>query len=207
MYPLEVGSMIMIAGNSGAGKNTIAQKLIIHKKVINCYNIWQSIYEDVVKLFPSVIFKSGLPMNDELMELIGDTPQHCLIFFDDMIHDIVNNMAIERLITVFANRYRVTSYSHNLYYHGKHANTLTLNQGSFILMASRIDTSQIRTFGRQVMGPGKGITTFWYVYEDTQRKTIIYYLLMCQLLETNKIMLRTFIFAGEYLTLIYRLKL
>ncbi len=87
-----------------------------------------------MKLFPSVIFKSGLPTKDELDELIGDSSQHCLLFLDDMIHDIVNNMDIERLITGYAHHYRVTTciMSQNLYYHERHTKTITLNQGSFI---------------------------------------------------------------------------
>ncbi len=76
MYPLEVGSQIMMVGSTGAGKSTIARQLILHKKamfpeqepdrIIYCYNLWQNIYEDVMKLFPSVIFQSGLPTKEEL---------------------------------------------------------------------------------------------------------------------------------------------
>ncbi len=62
----------------------------------------------------------------------------------------------------------------NLYYHGKHSKTMTLNHGSFILMASRTDTSQIRNFGRQVMGPGKGAIAFWMAYNDTQKENYGY---------------------------------
>ncbi len=66
------------------------------------------IYVDIMKLFPSVIFKVGLPTKDELKEIIGENSLHYLLFIDDMIHDIVNNIDIERLITGYAHHYRVT---------------------------------------------------------------------------------------------------
>ncbi len=164
MYPLEIGSRIMVVGSTSAGKSTIARKLILHKKkifpehepdiVIYCYNIWQNIYVDIMKLFPLTIFKAGLQSKDELKEIIRENNQHCLLFLDDMIHHFINNTDIERLITGYAHHYRVTTciMTQNLYYHGKNSKTMTLSHGSFIPMASRTDTSQIHNFGRQVMG-------------------------------------------------------
>ncbi len=61
MYQLEVGSRIMVVGSTGAEKSSIAQNLILHKKImfaeeeptriIYCYNLWQKIYEDIMSTF------------------------------------------------------------------------------------------------------------------------------------------------------------
>jgi energy-coupling factor transporter ATP-binding protein EcfA2 len=218
MYPLEVGSRIMIIGSTGAGKSTIAQQIILHKKqmfpqeepdhIIYCYNIWQPLYEEIMKMFPLIIFKSGLLSKDDLSEIIGSGSKHCLLFLDDMIHDIVNNIDIERLITGYAHHHRITTciLSQNIYYQGRHSKTLTLNQGSFILLASRTDTSQIRTFARQVMGPGKGAKAFWLAYEDTQKENFKYLFVDVSPSGEKKHMLRTFIFPGEGPTIIYKVK-
>ncbi len=141
MCPPEVASQIMVVGITGAGKSSIAHKPILHKKtmfpeeeptrIIYCYNLWQKIYEDIISTFPIVVFRSGLPSSEELVEMIGDNSEHCLFFFDDMIHDIVNNASIERLVRGYAHHYKVTTciMSQNLYYQGKHSKTLTLNHG------------------------------------------------------------------------------
>ncbi len=102
MYPLEVGSRIMVVGSTGAGKSTIARQLILHKKamfpeqepdrIIYCYSLWPKIYEDVMKLFPSIIFQSGLPTKGELTEMLGKNDEHCLIFFDDMDTSQIRNL-------------------------------------------------------------------------------------------------------------------
>ena len=218
MYPLEVGSRIMIVGSTGAGKSSICRKLILYKKemfpeeepmkILFCYNIWQPLYEDITKEIPGVNFKSGPPTIDDLKELSGGTNAHCLIFFDDMIHDIVNNIDIERLITGYAHHHRITTVimTQNLYYHGKNAKTMSINHGAFILMASRTDTSQIRNFGRQVMGPGKKGKAFWFAYEDTQKNNFQYLFVDVTPSGNIKHMLRSFIFPDEGPTVIYRIK-
>ncbi len=162
-----------------------------------------------MKLFPSIIFQSELPTKGELTEMIGNNDEHCLIFFDDMIHDIVNNIDIERLITSYAHHYSVTTciMTQNLYYHGKHSKTMTLNHGSFILIPSRTDTSQISNFGRQIMGPGKGAKAFWLAYKDTKNRNYGYLFVDVSPSGKKAHMLRMFIFPDEGPTLIYRVKL
>ena len=218
MYPLEIGSRIMIVGSTGAGKSSICRKIILYKKemfpqeepqkILFCYSIWQPLYEDILKTFPIVVFKSGLPTVDDLKELSGISKKHCLVFFDDMIHELVNDIDIERLITGYAHHSRITTVimSQNLYYQGKNSKTLNINQGSFILMSSRTDTSQIRNFGRQIMGPGKKSRAFWFAYEDTQKKNFQYLFVDVTPSGNMKHMLRSFIFPDEGPTVIYRIK-
>ena len=73
-------------------------------------------------------------------------------------------------------------------------------------MSSRMDTSQIRTFGRQVMGPGNPAKAFWLAYEDTQKENYRYLFVDVSASRNKRHMLRTFIFPDEEPTIIYRLK-
>jgi len=209
----------MIIGSTGAGKTTICRKIILFKnemfpeeephKILFCYSIWQPLYEDIMKMFPTVIFKSGIPSVDDLKDLSQNGTKHCLVFLDDMMHDIVNNIDIERLITGYAHHHRITTVimSQNLYYQGKNSKTMSINQGSFILMSSRTDTSQIRNFARQIMGPGKKAKAFWLAYEDTQKENFRYLFVDVTPSGNSDHMLRTFIFPDEGLTIIYKPKL
>ncbi len=205
----------MIVGSTGREKVQSLDNLyfirrlcFLNRNRIESYTV-TTCGKKYMKLFPSVIFQSGLPTKEELTEMICKNNDHCLIFFDDIIHDIINNIDIERLITGYAHHYRVTLciMTQNLYYHGRHSKMMTLNHGSFILMPSRTDTSQICNFGRQVMGPGKGAKAFWLAYEDTQNKNYGYLFVDVSPSGKKAHMLRTFIFPDEGPILIYGVKL
>jgi hypothetical protein len=73
-------------------------------------------------------------------------------------------------------------------------------------MSALTDTSQIRNFGRQIMGPGKRAKAFWMAYEDTQKENYLYLFVDVSPAGNAKHMLRSFIFPDEGPSVIYRLK-
>jgi hypothetical protein len=216
MYPLKVGCRLMIVGSSESGKSSIARKLIQYKKemwvddepskVIFCYTIWQPLYQEMMVTFPFIVFKFGLPSREDLEAIIEDKDSHSLLFFDDMIGDLFNDNNIEKLITGYSHHslVSVVSITQNIYYRGKNAKTMTLNHGYFIFLASRVDVSQIKKFGYQVMGSGKPNKAFYMAYLDTQKE--LYNYLFCDLSPSGNRnhTLRSSIFPDEEPTIIYR---
>ena len=215
MYPLEVGCKIMVVSGTGGGKTTWASKLVRFKdemfpdespkKVMVCYTIWQTLYQELQHEFPEIIFKNGLPSKEELIDLSGgDHIQHSLLLIDDMITELCESKDMEQLFTTLSHHLKISviAMSQNIYYQGKCARTISLQSWYFVLLSARRDIKQLKLLASQLYG-GDGTKTFMEAYLDTQKNRYGYLFIDISPFGNKKHMLRTFIFPDESPTIVY----
>lgn len=123
--------------------------------VVYCYGTsWQPVFDDMLKAKTSIIFKEGMPTNDEL-ELLSNDKAHTCLTLDDLMTEInATPKSIEKLWTVHSHHYKmsVIYLTHNMYQKSPSARTISLNTQIFVLFRNHRDAQQIQYFGRQIYG-------------------------------------------------------
>ncbi len=217
MFPFEVGSKLVLVGSASSGKTSWTMRLIKFnsemfpdeppEKIMICYSVFQPLYAELQKSNPSIIFKTGLPSKEEMMELGGDDEnniRHSLLVIDDLMSDVCSSKEIEQLFVTYAHHRKISCVflTQNLFYQGKCSRTISLNSWYFILMKTRRDMKQIRQLASQIMG-GSNITGFMMAYEDVMKEKYGYLLVDVSPHGQRKYMLRTNIFPDDPPTITY----
>ena len=105
----------VLSGMTLSGKTYWVYKLLCNKevmfqnppkKVMYCFSIWQPIF-DKMRNELNVIFHEGVPSHAEILDF-ADDGNHTLICLDDLQHEIVNNITIEKLFTQICHHKRVS---------------------------------------------------------------------------------------------------
>ena len=92
-------SLFTIVGGTGTGKSSWVFKLLRNlpdmfgdtptKKVMYCYGIYQSWFDEIKRVIPAILFHEGLPDKEEMMELSSDG--HALLNLDDLLQEVSNS--------------------------------------------------------------------------------------------------------------------
>ena len=156
----------LIAGPTSSGKTFFVKKLLENGnyliknlntplKVLWCYGIWQSGYDN--KCNVDITYYKGLPNNisgfniiiiDDLMVDLGSSPDLLNLFTRQSHHSNIS----------------VVFITQNLFYKGKYIRDISLNCHYIIIMKNPRDKSQISALGRQIY-PNKH-KFFMESYED-----------------------------------------
>ena len=97
------------------------------KRILFCYAVYQTAYEELRNEVDHIQFHEGLPDIQMINDFSDD--QHNLIVLDDMMKEVLNTRSIEKLFTVGSHHKGLSVYfiSQNLFEGGKHARTISLN--------------------------------------------------------------------------------
>ena len=146
-------------------------------------------------------FHEGVPSSEEILAF-GDENVHTLICLDDLKHDIVNNISIEKLFTQYCHHkcISVIFVNQNLFYQGKCSRTLNLNTMYTILLKNYRNIQQIDILGRQL---GKG-SLLKEANVDAISWPYVYLVLDLNPRVNDAVQLKTHVFPDEFPTIVYR---
>ena len=152
---------------------------------------------------PNLIFKSGIPLDEELSALFGeDSSKHNCIVLDNLMFEVNNNPKLEKLWTVHSHHYNLTiiCLTQNLFEKGKAACSISLNTSYFCLFQNYRDQLQIQHFAREAFA-GK-TNLFMQAFRLATQKLYGYLIVDLENKSDKRFRLRTQIFPGEN-TLVY----
>ena len=212
MYPFPDSSTIAITGTTSSGKTTWLYRLLRHKdemfavppeRILYCYGIFQSLFDEMKKRVPAITFCPGLPTESELDSLTSNG-KHNLVILDDLMNRVTKNEDMELLFTRGAHHRRLTIIylNQNMYCQGKSSRTINLNTHHMVLFRNPRDMSQISVLVRQVF-PGKG-NALVEAYRDCMKEPFGYLVLDLSPFTEDKYRMRTRIYPGET-TVIYEI--
>ena len=184
LIKLESPTSIFIVAPSISGKTVLAKNILKHvdgmlkippTKICFCYTVYQPLYDEMKKEIPLIEFHQGLPTMDTLTEW-GAIYGHRIVVLDDLMMDAANSDEIVHLMCIGSHHHQITVIHilQNLFQKGKSMRTASLIC-HFILMASKRDTLQINTLGRQVF-PGQ-LKFFMRSFELATQEKFSYLLL------------------------------
>lgn len=206
MFPFEGPSTFAISGTTGSGKTTWIKKLLLNKDklfpdnpprmILYCYGIWQSLFEEIEKNMPDIVFHKGLPSTQQINN-ISNNNVHNIVILDDLMQDVVKNSDIEILFTRGAHHKKLTIIylNQNVFCQGKYARTIALNCHYLILFKNLRDCSQIQRLGQQIF-PGKS-QVLVEAYNDCMMEPYGYLVIDLSPHTEEKYRLRTKIFPEE----------
>ena len=184
LIKLESPTSIFIVAPSNSGKTVLAKNILKQTdgmfkipptKIFFCYTVYQPLYDEMKKEIPLIEFYQGLPTMDTLTEW-GAIYGHRIVVLDDLMMDAANSDEIVHLMCIGSHHHQITVIHilQNLFQKGKSMRTASLIC-HFILMASKRDTLQINTLGRQVF-PGQ-LKFFMRSFELATQEKFSYLLL------------------------------
>jgi hypothetical protein len=184
LIKLESPTSTFIVAPSNSGKTVLAKNILKQTdgmfkipptKIFFCYTVYQPLYDEMKKEIPLIEFYQGLPTMDTLTEW-GAIYGHRIVVLDDLMMDAANSDEIVHLMCIGSHHHQITVIHilQNLFQKGKSMRTASLIC-HFILMASKRDTLQINTLGRQVF-PGQ-LKFFMRSFELATQEKFSYLLL------------------------------
>jgi len=198
----------IIAGATCSGKTTWLTRLLTEKQdvfedgsptwhVLYCYGIYQKAYEEMELVMNDIVFKQGLPTEDDLERLAAHAGRKILVL-DDLAAQCVKSPEIEALFTRGMHHLdiAVVMILQNLYQAGKSATTIARNAFYFVFFENNADRQQIATKARQ-MYPGNARHMI-DAYEDAVRERYGYLFVDASPGSDVKTRLRTHVLADEY---------
>jgi len=206
MFPFEGPSTFSISGTTGSGKTTWLKKLLLAKdelfpenppqKILYCYGIWQSLFDEMEANITNIIFHKGLPTSQQI-DKITQNNAHNIVILDDLMQDVVKNPEIEILFTRGAHHKKISVIylNQNMFCQGKYARSIALNCHYLIVFKNLRDSSQIQRLGQQIF-PGKS-QILVEAYKDCIAKPYGYLVIDLSPHTEEEYRLRTNIFPGE----------
>lgn len=205
MYPFPANTTISVTGTTFSGKTTWVYKLLKHKnvmfqsppnKILYCYGVHQSLFDEMEETLPSITFHKGLP-STKLLDEYSNSPTCNIIILDDLMQSIVSNAEIEQLFTLGAHHRRlvVIYLNQNLFCKGSKSRSISLNTHFLILLKNPRDLSQIQCLSRQIY-PGES-KLLVEAYRDCMKTAYGYLVVDIWPASKDDTRLRTMIFPGE----------
>ena len=206
LIPFNSPSTITLISASNGGKTSFVDKLIKYSSgmftedlstIVYCHgSSWQLLFDDMLRNKPGMVFKEGMPTENELELLSNDQGHSCLIL-DDLMTDIHSTKNIEKLWTVHSHHSKMSIIylAHNLYQKSPSARTISLNTQYYVLFKNHRDTQQIQCFGRQIYGNKSGY--FDKAYQLATSRPWGYLLVDLNSHSDDRYRLRTNIFPTE----------
>lgn len=155
LFPRERGGRLFVAGASGSGKTQLVTRLVnkySYKfyKVLICGATYHPI-QDLPQLKNKLVVSKDIidpePEIDPFQKIKG-----LLVIYDDNFLQAANDETVANVF-IKGRHLGISSIliSQNLFMHGKHARTISLNCNYFLLLKQR-DIGQVETLGRQLYG-------------------------------------------------------
>ena len=118
-------------------------------KVMYCYGIWTTLYDQIEKELPFVEFHEGVPNMEDIRAFTNGS--HCLVILDDLMAEVSKSTQVQQLFTLGSHHLNVSIcyLLQNLYMSGKSSRTISLNTHITILMKNPRGKSQISTLAQQ----------------------------------------------------------
>lgn len=163
LLPFKSPCTITLIAASNGGKTSFVERLLTTSEgmftedistIVYCYgSSWQSKFDNMLKNKPNMIFKEGLPSEEEFSILSNEQEHSCLIL-DDLMTEISTASKIEKLWTVHSHHFKMSIIylAHNMYQKSPSSRTISLNTQYYILFKNHRDIQQIQYFGRQIYG-------------------------------------------------------
>ena len=203
---------ILIVGPSGSGKTELTKKILLHadgvfekspSKIMFCYKIWQTSYDEIQRNVQNITFHQGLPSMDDITEWSSSTG-HKIVLFDDLMIESTSNSDIVHMFCVGSHHLGITIIHlvQNLFEKGLRC--VSLNCHYFILFQNYRDQLQIQTFGRQVF-PGK-TKYFMDSYAKATERRYGYLLVDLSPHSEKSYQLRSRILPGQFTTVFQPVK-
>lgn len=208
----ETPCKITLISPSNGGKTTFVKRLLENSramfksdftKIIYCYGSrWQPIFDELQVTIPNIVFKDGLPTEEEIESYSKHENSTCFVF-DDLGTEINSTSKFEKLWTVHSHHFNTTILylAHNIFQKGPSARTVSLNTDYFILFRNRRDELQIQHFARQIY-PNKS-RWFMSVYNKATKEPFSYLVVDLHPQSVDSFRLRSHIFANED-TIVYQ---
>jgi len=199
--PFEAGSPILVAGPTNSGKTHWIRQLLSNDmftqpvaSIFYCYGVYQPLYNEMKEMLP-ITFKEGLPTLDDI-ESLHDGQFH-IIVLDDLMEKIVKSQDMQELFSKYCHHMNITAIfvSQNIFQHGPHTRTISLNCHVIVLFANKRDESQIHVIARQFY-PLQW-KQFLKVYRQTTREPYSYLMIDCTPSHPRLIQLRSHIFPPQ----------
>ena len=166
-YPfpgLRMPSCTFIAGASNSGKTTLVHRLLKYKdvmfteevtKIMYAMSMDQPLFSAMKKDVPSIIFKRGVPSQEDL-ESFTDGSRHTLLILDDLISEIVNSTDIMNLVIRVSHHMKISVIiiSQSLFPRGLCSRMINLNSHYIFLLCNKRDIKQVSVLASQT-GLGK----------------------------------------------------
>ena len=206
LLPLESPCTLTLISASNGGKTFFVERLLRNSKgmftedistIVYCHgSSWQRIFDDMLKSKPNIVFKEGMPTENEL-ELLSKDPGHSCLILDDLMTEINKDKTMEKLWTVHSHHYKMSIIylTHNMYQRTPSARTISLNTQYYVLFKNHRDIQQIQHFGRQIYGNKSGF--FNRAYQLATSRAWGYLLVDLHSHSDDKYRLRTNIFPNE----------
>lgn len=208
---LENGTLAVVAGQSGAGKTKFIQRVIDNadalykkpfRKIMYCYLVWQSTFDQLQATHKNIEFVKGIPSCETLDAFADDQDFQYLLILDDLQSVINHSREVLQLVTVFCHHKNIACFIllQALFNKGPYARTIVLQSQYLILMRSMRDVGSMAVVSRQIFGPQKH-TILPEVWKDVSKQNSYPYLLVDLTAHTDdKMRLRTNIFPNEIMT-------
>ena len=198
-------SLFTIVGGTGTGKSNWVFKFLRNlpdmfgdtptKKVMNCYGIYQPLFDEIKRVIPAILFHEGLPDKEEMMELSSDG--HALLILDDQMQDVSNSKDMLDLFCQYSHHMGISVYlTQNLFQQGRFSRTIALNIHVLVLLKSMRNASQISCFARQLYPNRRGMLE--EIYEDCMKNHYSYLVVDMNPSSAHLYRPRTHIFPEEY---------
>ena len=206
LLPFKPCSTFSLCGATQAGKTWWLYRLLQNlgemfeedppKKVLYCYGVYQSLYDEMKKTCPFITFHEGLPPTD-FIDFFANG-EHRVVVLDDLLNDVLQNRDMEKLFILGSHHKKLSVFflTQNLFQQGRCARTIALNTAYLILFKNYRDTSQLMTLGRQLV-PGHHQDLI-AAYKDATTVTKYGYLVLDMSPHSeDKYRWRTRVFPGE----------
>ena len=171
------------------------------ENVMYCYSIYQSLFDEMKRVIPGIIFHEGLPDKEEMFELSKDG--HALLILDDLMQEVSNSKDMLDLFCQYSHHMGISVMylTQNIFQQGKFSRTIALNTHVPVLLKSMRNASQISCFARQLYPNRRGMLE--EIYEDCMQTPYGYLVLDMSPSSDDLCRLCTHIFPEEYPPVIY----
>ena len=193
-----------VIGSTLSGKTVWVKRLIEQaseifeekvNKVLLCYGMYQSLFEDMLANTPNIILHAGLPTQEMLADLHSNGG-HNLVVLDDLQQEMGRDPMIEKLFTQMAHHLHLSVvFLGNNLFHKPFSRTITVNLHVLVLFRNSRDAQQIKYLGRQLY-PLKS-REFFDAYIDSTSQPYGYLVVDLSPRACEDVRLRTNVFIGE----------
>ena len=192
---------IVIAGPTRSGKTFFVIKCLRHaliqpfpSRIIYLYKEWQSAYEELKLLIPSIEFHEGI--DEESLNSITVAEKN-LVIIDDLMSSAGDSKRISHLFTQESHHKNLTVMFlvQNLFYQGKEMRNISLNAHYLILYKNPRDKSQIRFLAQQIFPENSKFLC--NVFHHATQEPFSYLVIDCHPDTREEYRIITNIFPGE----------
>ena len=191
---------------SNGGKLTFVNRLLSNalgifketfSNIVYCYGgTWQPIFEKMATTLPNIIFREGLPTEEELKEITKNQRHTCLVL-DVLMKEVNTGSRAEKIWMVYKHHLRTTVIylAHSIYQKGPSAKTISLNTDYYILFKQNCDLLQVQRFS--IQSHSNKSCGFMDAYQKATKGPFSYLLVDLSIFSDPKFLLRTQIFPND----------